>query len=65
MSRAKNRLFAGYDIETTKGSYKKNKKQFKTKNGLYIQENKYRIGSMGEKNEITNKGLEKIRGFRL
>jgi len=68
INKSKKRFSGSYDeftVQNTEGEFKKKKRQFKKKKGIFIEKEKFRIDTAGELGEITFKGLEKIRGFKL
>lgn len=56
--------FENFNVENTKGSFKKKKNTFKKKKNIFIEEERFRINTPGELGEITYKGI-KSKGFKL
>ena len=57
---------SSFSTQNTQGSFKRLKSTFKKKGkGVFIEKERFRINTAGEKREITLKGLETIRGFKL
>jgi hypothetical protein len=64
-TKKRSKEFESFTIDNTEGSFDKKKGTFKKKKNLFIEKNEFRINTPGELGEITYKGLQKIKGFKL